>query len=101
MRWGDVYPFTRSAVPGGALVLDYFILHSKRSAAFVRKQRQLQCVGLILAMSAAFLIINYWWMDARFWVVIASSRMLRRVEWKIFSENNDAFLFRALAVRFS
>jgi hypothetical protein len=48
-------------------------------------------------MSAAFLIMNYWWMDARFWAVIASSRMLRRIEWKIVSENNAASIFKALA----
>jgi hypothetical protein len=55
------------------------------------------CVCVRVCVCVAFLIINYWWMDARFWAVIASSRMLRRVEWKIFSKNNAASLFRALA----
>jgi hypothetical protein len=36
-------------------------------------------------------------MDARFWAIVASSRMLRRFEWKIVSENNTASLFSALA----
>jgi hypothetical protein len=36
-------------------------------------------------------------MGARFWAVIASFRMLRRIEWKIISENNGASIFKALA----
>jgi len=52
-------------------------------------------------MPAAFSIIKYWWMDARFWAVIVSSRMLHLVEWKIVSENNAVSLFMALAGRSS
>jgi len=37
------------------------------------------------------------WMDARIWAVIASSKMLHRVEWKIVSENNAVIFFMALA----
>ena len=90
-RRASAYPFKCSAVFGGALVMEYFILHSKRSASEY---------GVVLIMSAALLIINYWWKDTRYRAVIASYRMLRRVEWKIVgdvSENNTASLSRALA----